>query len=317
MLNGDALLSFLALTGHGSWSTFERAVEDVTGNSFYAYSAARALCARGLLEFDWFGNRSWSVPPLTVVRLRPGRLLCVGVIDDGLSTSIQRNGFAIEPSPEQVTKEISYTRSEIFDLQRRGIGALDNLGPGFQLERQSLDAGPSLLGALPQLGSIIAARPLMTLDQAIGDGEVRFLDPHTFTFKDAVASQSELDLNFEVLRVKQQFAGPRYYYVDSSGARRVELELALTYLASRTRKGFLHYSNNVLAVDLAVHLPVLIERALYFSGARFAGSGHAFGRAYARFSEVPLLIARIVAMKLLTSLQDMPTPPVPISGDQA
>jgi hypothetical protein len=316
MLNGDALLSFLALAGHGSWSTFVRAVEDVTGTDFHAYFVARALCARGLLEFDWFGNRSWSIPPLTVVRLRSGRHLCIGILDEETASRLRQRGFVIDSSSEIVTRNIAYTRSEIWDAECRGAAALDELGEDIRFERQSLDAGASLLGALPQLGSIIAARPVVTLEEAVGEGETRLLNSETLTFNGEPSDAP--DLNFEILRVKTSFGVARYYYVDSRGARRIELELALTFVAGRVGRHFLYYTDNVLAVDSAVPLPILVERSLHFSGARLTDTQtlRLGGRSYRCFTDVPMPMARVVAMKLLTGLQALPVSQVPVrTGD--
>jgi hypothetical protein len=316
MLNGDALLSFFAVSGNGSWRTFERAVEDVTGLNLQSYFTARAFSARGLVEFDWLGDRSWSVPPLTIVRLQPGRLLSVGLINDDLSGLLRRNGYVLNAGPDMITKSISYTRSEILDADGTRVEALEQLSECFHVERSSFDAGFTLLSALPQIGSMIDSRPPITLDAAIRDGELRFLDPDSLTFK-ATADEIESELIFEILRVKRLFAAPEYYYVDQNGARRIELELAFTYAAGRAGSRFLHYAAGALAIEARVPLPILIERALHLSGARFAGLRRATdGKRYLCFEDVAPHIARTIAIKLLTAVEDLPQfEPLAISGD--
>ncbi len=316
MLNGDALLSFLAGTGAGSWHTFKRAVEDITGLNLHEYFAARALAARGLVEFDWLGNRSWSVPPLTIIRVVPGRLLGVGLIDDSRSVLLGRNGFVIAANAAIVTRNISYTRSEILAGEGADIASLEQMPEYFRIERSSLDAGWALLSALPQLGSIIYSRPLIGLTDAIGDGDVHFLDPIALTF-DPAADRADSELNFQVLRVRRQFSAAEYYYVDYRGARRIELELALAYAAGRTGLRFLRYGAGRLAVDARVPIPILAERVLHFCGARFLGvHREAFGdRSYACYDGVSARIARIIAMKLLSALDELPAlKPIAKSG---
>lgn len=306
MANGDALLSFLGTTGTGSWQTFVRAIEDVTGLTLQTYFAARALCARGLVEFDWLGDRSWSVPPLSIIRLEPGRLLGIGLVDDNLSGLLRRNGFIVETRAAIVTNHISYMRSEILDPESHGIEKLECISEHLRFEWASLDAGSILLSALPQIGSTIDSRPLVNLNDAIADGEIRFLDPGSLSFN-ASLEEIESELNFEVIRVRRQYSAPEYYYVDHRGARRIELELAFAYLAGRAGLRFFHYDSGVLAIDARVPLPILMERVLHFSGARFVGFRKTTsGKGYQCFDSVPASVARVLAMKLLTSVEALP-----------
>jgi hypothetical protein len=304
MLNGDALLSFLASIGRGSWQTFERAAEDVT-STVSAYQCARALCSHGLVEFDWLGDRSWTVSPLSVIRVARNRFFAIGLLDESLSKSLREAGFAIKFQLIRTRSPIAYTLSEILDADCLGIQRIEQVGD-FYIEPTTVDAGLALLSALPQLGAAIDSRPIVPLEEAIRGDEVRFLSDDLKFIE--LSHNAGSRLNFEMIRVKRQFAAPDYYYVDRQGARRIELELALSYAAARLGLKFLHHSHDVAALSARVPVPILVERAMHFSGAHFIGIKHSRdnGEAYACFTGVSTFLLRSIATKLLTSLSPLP-----------
>jgi hypothetical protein len=174
------------------------------------------------------------------------------------------------------------------------------------LEPTALDAGSKLLEALPQIGSTIDSRPVIPLPAAIRDGEARFLDTDALTFANS-SSRADKALSFEMIRVRHEFRPPEYYYVNRSGARRIEIELALAYSAGRSGITFLRHATDTLAIRTSVPLPILFARALHLSGAYFAGIRRAASddKYYACFTGVPSAMARTIAMKLLTRVEPL------------
>ena len=304
MRAADAILSFLSNSGSGSWNTFRRVIEDATGLEFHSYYAARAFASHALIEFDWLGSLGWSVPPLSVVQISPSSFLVIGVIGDEARAAFESKGLEFESTEARLTDRLYYLRSKILDPRRRGANALDGLGHHVHFEPSKLWTGQVLFGALPQIGSIIDARPASTLQEAVGAGETRFLDSSTLTFAE---SRTHLDplFDFEIVRVRSEFAPPaHYYYVDRRGARRIELELALTYTAARRGIAFMRYTDGILAVLRAVPLPILFARALNLSGAFYRGAKIDVhdGLLYDYYEGVSLRDARTLSMKLLTTL---------------
>jgi hypothetical protein len=307
VLNGDAVLSFLGIAGHGGWSTFERAIQDVTGSELPGYYAARAFSSQALVEFDWLGDRAWSVPPLSIVRIDRCRFLSVVIMNDEIESELRANGVLIETTTATLTNTLKYSRHELIGPDDGNLEPFERLGPRLRLEPTALNAGANLLAALPQIGSIIDSRPVVSLQAAVRDGEAHFLDNDALTFAHSSA-RPNTSLPFEMIRVRHPFCPPEYYYVDSRGARRIELELALAYAAGRSGITFIYHAGNTLAIWNSVPLPVLVSRALHLGGAQFTGVRRAAsdGRSYAWFTGVSTPIARTVAMKLLTTVKTLP-----------
>ena len=303
MLNGDALLSFLSQEGHGSWSTFERAIEDVTGRQFQAYASARACSSHALVEFDWIGKRSWSIPPLTLVQVDAERYIAVGVLDESMETNLLQLGITIKQSVNILTERLSYTRRELVDAGRRGLVAFEKLGDQLRFEPSTIFASRALLAALPQIGSIIDSRRPISLNAAIGSDAVTFLDVSRLSFS-SVSTMPDYQRPFEMIRGKRLYRQPEYYYVDVHGARPVELEIALTYAAARSGVTFIRNSEDMLAIRNSVPLPILFARALHLSGARYFGAriAKSDGLKYDVFSGIAESTARTLAMKLLTRI---------------
>jgi hypothetical protein len=303
MRNGDAVLSFLGTTGHGSWSTFERAIEDVVGVAFHAYFAARAFSSHALIEFDWLGNREWSVPPPSVVRIGEGRFLLIGVIDEEALANLHAIGVSVELQADRLTDKLQYTRKDLRAPDEWFTQALEDGLTQLHFVSTSLDAGAKLLDALPQIGSIITSRPVIPLETAVGDGETRLLDADSLTFADPATRTYEA-LGFDMMRVRKAFRPPEYYYVTSQGARRIELELSLAYAAARSSVTFVRHAGDTLAILNSVPLPVLFARALHLNGATSLGLRRSLSdeNVYAYYKNVPLKVARVIAVKLLTNV---------------
>jgi hypothetical protein len=216
---------------------------------------------------------------------------------------LERNGLRVESAPALVEPSLHYTRSILIDTELRGVPALLSLqnDERFAFELTSIDAGSILLGALPQVGSMIDSRNRISLEEAVADAETLYLDSATLQF---VTLEQLTDNNqlFQVVKTSRQFQPPQYFYVDEHGARRIEIECGIVYMAARSRKDFVFHANEVLFVLRGVPLPILLERAVHFMGASYRGilaSEHGPVRC---FSPVPLEIARVIARKLLTSV---------------
>lgn len=307
MLNGDALLSFLAGAGTGSWATFCRAAEE-TSRSKDTYFLGRALCARGLLEFDWLGSRRWTIPRTSIIRIARDKYLAIGLLDAAIVSSLRDRGLELAAASVLINSRVHYTRWLIHTQPGKQILPYLDGDTRVVLEPSNIDAGIKLLGALPQIRSTIASRPPIPLSDVVAaDQDVRYLDPETMRFVD-LDSVPDREAEFQMIRVAGGYGFPRHYYVDASGARQTDLETAMLYATVRSGRRFLYHAADTLAISRAVPLPIIFERALHFLGAcesreEVAVSSSSIPmRCYRPISHE---IARIMAVRLLTTLEPL------------
>jgi hypothetical protein len=299
MTSGDALLSYLNWRRIGVWSTFRDAVVRLEGSTSNAYLLARALCARGLVEFDWQGDRSWSAPRTTIIRLPRGpgdlsRALVVGLLDGSQRKWLLDHGLDVETTECPLVRAMTYSRCVVH-------GSLDAV-----LERLAPDEEPPfyidfiersdaiaerIVEAHPTIDQALRASPVVDPREILNAERIESYDPAAMSF--AEIADVDLSLDYDCLMAQWRYDRRRYFSVRFGTIRSVDREMAICASVRSRQPRFFEVKGDTASVRTGMSLPVLLERALFFAGARLAVEGRV-----RQYSGVPNALLRQISYRL-------------------